>query len=63
MSASCVHGEVRASGSARMRAGAPWNASGNANGAGAGDAARSPDGNHGRGSRERESCLKMSLTY
>lgn len=63
MSASCAHDEVHASGSARMRAGARWNASGNANGVGAGEAARSADGSHGRGSREGELCLEMSLTY
>lgn len=63
MKASCASDEARANGSARLRAGARWNASGSGSGAGGGAAAESVIGyeaSHGRGSREP---LEMSLTY
>jgi len=66
MSASCARGDRRVNGSARMPAGARWNASGSENGAGEGVAT----GSHtlaelgpGRGSREHHSQSEMSLTY
>jgi len=58
MSASCVRGDRRVNGSARMPAGARWNASGNGSGAGEGVGARFiifAERGHGRGSRERRS--------
>lgn len=58
MSASCARDDRRVNGSARMPAGARWNASGNGSGAGEGIAARpivSAERGHGRGSRERHS--------
>jgi len=66
MSASCARGDRRVNGSARMPAGARWNASGNENGAGEGVAAGShtlAKRGHGRGSREHHSSPEMSLTY
>jgi hypothetical protein len=58
MSASCARDDRRVNGSARMRAGARWNASGSESGAGEGVAAGSPilaERGHGRASREHHS--------
>jgi hypothetical protein len=66
MSASCAHGDRRVNGSARMPAGARWNASGSENGAGEGVAAGPhtlAERGHGRGSREHHFQFEMSLTY
>jgi hypothetical protein len=55
MSVSCAGAEAHGNGSARMRAGARWNACGNENGAGedgAPGAATVLEDDHGRGSRE-----------
>ena len=55
MSASCARGDRRVNGSARMAAGARWNASGNGSGAGEAVADGShtlAERGHGRGSRE-----------
>lgn len=66
MSASCASGEARCNGSARMRAGVRWNASGSESGAGEADAAGSvisAEGSPARGSREGASLPEMILTY
>jgi hypothetical protein len=66
MSISCVSGEARCSGSARMRADAPWSAFGSESGTGKGDLAESvvfAEDGHGRGSRESRSRPEMILTY
>jgi hypothetical protein len=66
MNASWASGEARCNGSARMPAGARWNAFGSGSGAGEGGtpgAAISLEGGHASGSRESASYPEMSLTY
>lgn len=61
MSASCARGDRRVNDSARMPAGARWNASGSESGAGTGVAAGFyilAERGHGRGSREHRSSPK-----